>query len=267
MTASASGLARACHPGPAAAVTVLATAFGVSAGLSAPRLVLVSSAVLSGQLSIGWSNDLVDAARDRAVGRRDKPLATGELAESATRTACALAIGATVVLSLLCGLAAGLIHLGCVAAGWAYNLGVKGTVFSWLPFAVAFGGLPIFVELAEPGGTPPPPWIPVAAALLGVGAHLVNVLPDLADDEATGVRGLPHRLGHRRTSLLAVVVLVTATVVLALGTSAVSSAILLAALVSVAALAAVALLARGRAPFQAAIGIALVNVLLLVVSR
>ena len=39
------------------------------------RVALVTAAVLCGQLSIGWSNDLVDLARDRAVGRRDKPLA------------------------------------------------------------------------------------------------------------------------------------------------------------------------------------------------
>ena len=34
-----------------------------------------------------------------------------------------------------------------------------------------------------------------AAAALGSAAHFVNVLPDLADDAATGVHGLPHRLG------------------------------------------------------------------------
>ena len=266
-TGQAAGLARACHPGPAVAVTVLATAFGISTGLTASRLALLAAAVLAGQLSIGWSNDVVDAARDRAVGRRDKPLATGELTESTARVACALALAGTVVLSLLCGLEAGLIHLGCVAAGWAYNLGVKGTVVSWLPYAVAFGGLPVFVALAEPGAGPPPWWIPVAGALLGVGAHLVNVLPDLAEDEATGVRGIAHRLGPRPTSLLAVVALVAATVVLAFGTSTVSTVVLVAVLATVVVLAAVALLAGGRAPFRAAIGIALVDVLMLVVAR
>lgn len=267
MTGQAAGLARACHPGPVVAVTVLATAFAVSAGLDVSRTVLVASAVLAGQLSIGWSNDLLDATRDRTVGRRDKPLATGELARTTARMACAGALAGTVMLSLLCGLEAGAIHLGCVAAGWAYNLGVKGTAFSWLPYAVAFGGLPVFVVLAEPGAGPPPWWIPAAGALLGVGAHLVNVLPDLADDEATGVRGLAHRLGPRPTSVLAVVALVGATVVLAFGTSSVSTPVLAVALATVIVLAAVALLAGGRTPFQAAIGIALVDVLMLVVAR
>lgn len=259
-------LARACHPGPALAVTVLATAFAVSADLTWGRVVLVAAAVLAGQLSIGWSNDLVDARRDRTVGRRDKPLATGELSPATVRLACALAVAATVVLSLACGLVAGLVHLGCVAAGWAYNLGVKGTALSWLPYAVAFGGLPVFVVLSAPGAGPPPWWIPLAAALLGVGAHLVNVLPDLVDDEATGVRGLAHRLGPRRATLLAVASLAAATGALVAGASTVPGVVLGLALAAVAVLAGVALLAGGRVPFRAAVGIAMVDVLLLVVA-
>ena len=65
----------AAHPGPALAVTVLAALLGTALDLTPDRVVLVTAAVFCGQLSIGWSNDLVDLARDRAVGRRDKPLA------------------------------------------------------------------------------------------------------------------------------------------------------------------------------------------------
>lgn len=267
LRAEAAGLARACHPGPAIAVTVVLTAYGVSAGLSPVRVVLIAATLLAGQLSIGWSNDLIDAARDRSVGRTDKPLATGELSTTTTRLACVLAVLATVVLSLRCGLVAGLLHLGCVAAGWAYNLGLKATLFSWLPYAIAFGGYPIVVTLAEPGAGPPPWFVPAAGALLGVGAHLVNVLPDLADDEATGVRGLPHRLGYRRASLLAVANLAAATVLLVFGVAnAVPGAVLAVVLATVAVLVGLTLVAGGRMPFRAAIGIALVDVLLLVLA-
>ncbi|HYF72733.1 MAG TPA: hypothetical protein VD864_07915, partial [Nocardioides sp.] len=64
-----SGLVRAAHAGPASAVVVLATLLAVAGGLPPARVLLVASAVLAGQLSVGWSNDLVDEARDRAVGR------------------------------------------------------------------------------------------------------------------------------------------------------------------------------------------------------
>jgi 4-hydroxybenzoate polyprenyltransferase len=43
-----------------------------------------------------------------------------------------------------------------------------------------------------------------AAGLLGVAAHFANVLPDLPDDLLAGVRGLPQRLGARRSMLAAV---------------------------------------------------------------
>ena len=103
--------------------------------------------------------------------------------------ACAVAVGLCVVLSLACGWAAGLVHLGCTAAGWAYNLGLKATVWSWAPYAAAFGGLPVFVWLAGDDPGLPPWWLPLAAACLGVGAHLLNVLPDIDDDRPRGCAG------------------------------------------------------------------------------
>jgi 4-hydroxybenzoate polyprenyltransferase len=259
-------LLRAAHIGPTLAVTILAAALSVAAGTSAGRTILIAAAVLAGQLTIGWSNDLIDRSRDRSVGRADKPLATGELAVRTVTIACAAAVVAVVVLSLLCGIVAGLVHLGCVAAGWAYNLGLKRTVWSWAPYALAFGGLTVFVSLAAGGGLPEL-WIPAMAAMLGVGAHLVNTLPDLADDEATGVRGLPHRLGAGRTRVLAVIVLAAASCVVAVASRELPLYLRAGALLVVAALAVVALRTRGRTPFRAAIAIALVDAVLLVAAR
>jgi 4-hydroxybenzoate polyprenyltransferase len=113
----------------------------------------------------------------------------------------------------------------------------------------------------------PPLWQPAVGAMLGVGAHLVNALPDLADDEATGVRGLPHHLGARLTRLLSVVVLVAASVVVVWASDQVRLPIRIAVLLLVAALAAIALLTRGRTPFRAAIAIAVVDALLLVLAQ
>ncbi len=263
---AAAALLRAAHPGPTVAVTALAGLYGASLGVPLRDLALPVAAVLTGQLSIGWCNDLVDAERDRAVGRRDKPLATGALATSVVRAWCAAALLATTVLSLACGLVAGLVHLLLVAAGWAYDLGLKATAVSWVPYAVAFGALPVFVALAGTG-EPPPPAVPVAGALLGIGAHLLNVLPDLADDEATGVRGIGHRLGHRRAAAVAVASLGAATLVLVLGGAAgVATGWRVVAVLLVGLLAVVALRGRGRVPFRAAIGIAAVDVLLLAVG-
>ncbi|WP_028645109.1 UbiA family prenyltransferase [Nocardioides sp. URHA0020] len=262
---TARGLTSAAHPGPVLAVTVLAALLALSGGLGAADIALVTGAVLSGQLTVGWSNDLVDASRDASVGRSDKPIASGDVTASTVRLCCAVALVATVLLSLACGWYAGLVHLVLVASAWAYNLGLKSTWWSWAPYAVSFGGLPVFIYLAGDPATLPPLWLAVAAALLGVGAHLVNVLPDLADDEATGVRGLPHRLGAARTQGAAVVVLVAASLVVA-GSATIPWTVLGPVLLLVGVLVAITLRGTGRTPFRAAIGIALVDVVMLVWS-
>ena len=113
----------------------------------------------------------------------------------------------------------------------------------------------------------PPLWLPVAGALLGVGAHFVNVLPDLADDAATGIRGLPHRLGARRSQAVSAIVLVVAAVVIVVGAPVDSRSVAALALLVTAGLAVVALVASGRAPFRAAIAMALVDVAMLVWAR
>lgn len=256
------GLARAAHAGPSLAVVVLATLLAVAAALPPARVALVAAAVLAGQLSVGWSNDLLDEARDRAVERRDKPLAAGQVTRRHVRAALGCAVVAVVPLSMACGWWAGPVHLACVASAWAYNLGIKATAWSWAPYAFSFAGLVVFVWLAA---VPPhwPSWrLPAAGALLGVGAHLLNVLPDLDHDAATGVHGLPHRLGARRIRPAAALVLTLGTATLTIGAPA-GPAVAAPALGTTVLLAVAVLRGRGRTPFVAAVLIALANVALL----
>jgi 4-hydroxybenzoate polyprenyltransferase len=193
------------------AVTIFVGVLAEVAGASAGRCVLVATAVLAGQLSIGWSNDRIDARRDASVGRTDKPLATGAVPQRLTDSAIAASVVAAIVLSLLLGWRAGLLHLAAVGCGWAYNLGLKAMVISWLPYALAFGALPAIATLALPDPRVAGWWALTAGACLGVAAHLANVLPDIDDDLRTGVRGLPQRLGARSSLLLAASLLVLAT--------------------------------------------------------
>jgi len=260
------GLLAACHPGPTAAVTVLTALLAVSGGTGPATGVLVVLAVLAGQLSIGWSNDALDAERDRRSGRTDKPVATGAVPAAVLRPAIAAALVLCVVLSLASGLLAGGVHLVGVAMGWAHNLGVKRTVLSPLPYAVAFASLPAFVGLAGPDGLPPG-WVLGCGAVLGVAAHLLNALPDLADDVATGVVGLPQRLGEKGVRVLAPALLLlgTALAVVRPGTGAPVPGWGWGALLVGAVLAGVAAARRGRVPFAAAVAVALLCVGLLVV--
>jgi 4-hydroxybenzoate polyprenyltransferase len=210
-------LVLATHAPPTVAVTLVSTLLAVSAGVPAGRVVLLSAAVLAGQASIGWSNDWLDADRDRAVGRTDKPVVQGGVRPELLRSAALGAAAVAVVLSLLLGLVPGLLLLTLVGSGWAYNAGLKRTLASWLGYVVGFGALPAGVVAAAPGTPAAPWWLVLAGAALGGAAHLANVAPDLEDDLATGVRGLPHRLGARLSALLGALLLGGASLALVLG--------------------------------------------------
>lgn len=205
------------HPGPTLVVTALAFALGVATGLEPWRLVLLTAAVFAGQLSVGISNDTLDAARDRAVGRTDKPLARGDVGP---RVAWGAALG---LLALALGLSAPLgwrmlaAHALTLGSAWAYNAGLKSTVWSIAPFLVSFGVFPSLATLAAPDPAFAAGWAWIAGAALGAAVHLTNVLPDLDDDARTGVRGLPHRLGPRASAVIAAVAVVAGAVAVLLG--------------------------------------------------
>ena len=216
MTSRVRLLLASSHPGPTVTVTVLATVLAAASGHAPGIVVLVALAVLAGQLSIGLANDWIDADRDRAVGRTDKPVALGRISVGEVRAAALGTAAVAVVLSLLLGPVAAVAHLVLVAAGWAYDAGLKRTAFSVVPFLVAFGLLPV-VSVAAGGGQLPAWWAVATGAVFGVAIHCTNVLPDLVDDAATGVRGFPHRLGLRLSGVVAFGSLMLGAVLVLLG--------------------------------------------------
>jgi len=207
-----------CHPIPSLAVTALAAGLTALAGLPPGRAALAISAVFTGQLAIGWSNDAVDAERDRVVNRADKPVASGAVTARVAGIAAVVALGATLGLAVALGWSGGLAALVVALCGGLYNIGLKATAWSWLPYAVAFGTLPAVATLSASPPRWPAAWALIAGALLGVAAHLANVLPDLGQDAATGVRGFPHRLGARTTALGGAAILTVASTVILFGT-------------------------------------------------
>ncbi|MEU6879463.1 UbiA family prenyltransferase [Streptomyces sp. NPDC046712] len=265
------GLLKASHPVPTVAVTVLTALLAAAVGLGSAAGAKAVAAVAAGQLSIGWCNDRLDLRRDRDAGRRDKPLAVGAARPGAVATAAFVALLVCVLLSLACGVVAGAVHIGCVAAAWSYNLWLKRTVASWLPYAIAFGLLPAFLTLTLPGSPWPPLWLTVAAALLGTSAHWANVLPDIEEDIAGGVLGLPQRMGRRGSVAMAALLALASCVVVTVGqTGPVTpgGGILIGVTLALCllAMAAPPALVRGRLPFLAILAMAGVDAVLLVLA-
>jgi 4-hydroxybenzoate polyprenyltransferase len=263
-------LITAGHPGPSLVITVLATLLAAQAALRGTGPVLVAPAMLAGQLSVGWSNDAFDAARDAAAGRTDKPVATGALSARAAWGAAGVSLAAAVAMSLAISIVTLLILLLVIGAAWAYNAGLKSTLASGPMYILGFGPLPAYATSTLPGH-PWPAWpVTAAAALVGLGAHFANVLPDLAGDRATGVRGLPQQLAGRfgpgAVRVAALTLLLLASVLLLVAARPARRWVAVAALGAAAVLGVVGARGSGRVPFLAALGIAGIDVALFAVG-
>jgi 4-hydroxybenzoate polyprenyltransferase len=263
-------LALSCHPIPTAGVTLISAGLAALAGLGLGTGLIFVAAVLTGQLSIGWSNDWIDAARDRAAGRTDKPAADGAVPIRTVTVAAVAALLVSIVLSFLLGVPSALAALTLVAAGWAYNLGLKATRASWVPYALGFGALPAAATLALPGHPWPAWWAMAAGAVLGIAAHAANVLPDLKADKDTGVDGFFHHLGPRTTAIAGPILLVIASILVLLAAGQVT-AWKWAVLAVIAGLATVGIVTGLRHPgsrvlFAATIALAGIDILLFAAS-
>jgi 4-hydroxybenzoate polyprenyltransferase len=124
-------------------------------------------------------------------------------------TSIVVALALTTPLGLLATAA----HAVFILSGLAYNLWLKGSLLSVVPYMVGFGVLPLYVTLSSAPPLWAAPWTLVAGASLGIAAHLANAIPDLEDDSHVGVRGLPQRLGYRASGLATYLVLAVASVV------------------------------------------------------
>ena len=263
-------LALSSHPGPGAAVSVVAVVLGTGLGLEPWRLVLLGLAFLANQTSVGLSNDWIDADRDRAVGRTDKPVALGLVSNTMVRNTAVVSALLAIALTFPLGLWAALVHAVFIASAWLYNAGLKSTVLSVVPYIVSFGLLPMIVSLSRSEPAIAAPWALGLGALLGVAAHVANVLPDLDDDHKTGVSGLPHRLGRIGAGALICLALAGGAALAFFGPEGEKTWLQWAGLAITLVLAvAIALLLRRpptRLLFQLIIAAALVNVVLLAFS-
>ena len=258
------GLARACHAGPTFVVTTAITAVAASLGRTGVGLVAVALAVLLGQLSVGWSNDVVDAGVDTAAQRTEKPIVAGLVTVRLVRISAYVAAGLCVPASYLAaGRIGGTAHVVAVASAWIYNLWLKKTLFSVLPYVVSFGLVAPFLTYGLSPPTPPASWFVVTLASLGLAAGMANGIPDIDGDLGVNAGGFVARIGARTSALLAAVGVMLASVllVLHLQLARVASIGFLAPLAAITIGA--ALVAGGRRLFSVVLVVALVDTALL----
>ena len=112
-----------------------------------------------------------------AAGRLDKPAATGEVPPRLLAVAAVAALVGAPGRPWLCGLLPAGAHALTVLGGWTYDLWLKPTPASFVPYAVAFGALPAVVTLSPRRRTARGRG-DGRAALLGLAAHFTNTVGD-----------------------------------------------------------------------------------------
>jgi 4-hydroxybenzoate polyprenyltransferase len=185
------------HPGPSLLVTIVLVAIAGLAGRGVPdgvRILQLVGAMLPVQLCIGVVNDVVDLPAD-AVAKPHKPLVRGVVSRAnaafigVVLGAIGLGAAATINLPTL-GLDA--LALG---AGLSYDLGLRRTPLSWVPWWGGMAVLPL-EGYASVGSIPSRLLVLIPlAGLIALGLHFANALPDIDGDRVAGRRSLPVLVG------------------------------------------------------------------------
>jgi 4-hydroxybenzoate polyprenyltransferase len=195
-------LLKASHFGPTV-VVVSITYVLARIQFSASDSLFIAFAILLGQFVVGWSNDLIDFPMDKAAMRVKKPLVAGTISESTLRASIVIALIGALIVSIISplGVSGSAIHfLGLLSAA-AYNLKLKSTLFSVVPFMFSFGALPWAIYAAA--GESPPSWMVLAFVLISSAFHFLNVIKDMDTDISQNVMGLPQVLGRKKSTIMA----------------------------------------------------------------
>jgi 4-hydroxybenzoate polyprenyltransferase len=196
------GFITATHFGPT--VLVVTISFFLSRlQYSVSDALQIAIAILAGQCVVGWTNDVVDLPLDSPAARSNKPLVAGSVTTKQLRIAISIALLAALLLSLRSplGVIGTLVHALLLLSATAYNLYLKKTVLSVLPYVISFGGLPWAVYLSA--GKNPPLWLVLGFIFISSSFHFLNVVKDLETDVAQGVLGLPQQVGRTASLLIA----------------------------------------------------------------
>jgi 4-hydroxybenzoate polyprenyltransferase len=204
---------RAAHFGPTVIVTTASFLLSLSQ-YSIIDSLRVTIAIFAGQLVVGWSNDFIDAPLDIAAQRTKKPIVSKEINPEQLKKSILVALLAALLLSLFSplGLTGTLIHFLGILSATFYNLKLKSTIISPLPYIVSFGALPWAIYL--PAGNQPPLWLFIDFMLIAVAFHFFNVLKDFQWDINQGVLGLPQRLGRNASLVISISLVISAIFVL-----------------------------------------------------
>lgn len=174
--------------------------------------------VLMTQIATGALNDYVDRERD-AVTQPEKPIPSGDVSPGFALALTTVSLILYIPFAVSFGpIAFAVLTLGLIG-GLSYDLWLKPTVLSPLPYIVGFLSLGTWAAIVTDTFQARIILIYPIAALLLVAAHISQSLPDVESDRRHGQHGIAVALGPVR-SLAALAILTTAASVAALALAA-----------------------------------------------
>lgn len=196
------GALRASHFGPTLLVTTISLILSIYCGFGW-KSILVALSIFTGQLIVGWTNDLYDFEDDLKHNRLNKPLVKGQITKKQLTKLIIVIFPIAVFLSIFgpLGHTGGSIAILGILVALSYNFYFKFNLLSPLPYVICFGALPLAVFVGAEKAINI--YGILTGALFGFGAHFLNVLKDLDEDRSSGIKGLPQLIGSKKSKVLA----------------------------------------------------------------
>ena len=184
MTSKLKALLITAHIKPALTVSVILSIVSFIYGYKSTEIFWVFLAILSGQFSIGLSNNYFDLKNDKKSGRTDKYILNGVLSKNFVIGLAVILLIISTIASLLISLPAGLVHVAALIIGWAFGL------------------IPIFAALLNDIDVQ---WLVVLAFInLGGAVHIADALSDYNYDNNSGIKGFVNTQSIRSNKQLLV---------------------------------------------------------------
>jgi 4-hydroxybenzoate polyprenyltransferase len=194
------------HPRAVIVFTSIVLGVGVIVERGLPPLRSTFALVLAMafiQIAIGVFNDYYDRDLDaRAKPYRALPagLVSFRLAYWAAWTALAIGLGTAAIL----GLSSMLVLALGAGMGFLYSARLKRSALSWLPYAIAYPIVPLWVWVSLGKFRPEMLLVYPVAIAFSLGVHLCNQLRDYDDDTEQGMKGLAQFLGKETASRICI---------------------------------------------------------------
>ncbi len=201
-----------CHPFPLVMIALLTYLFSISAAKGFPpfpKITVIIAAICCSQISINSLNDFFDRELDHRF-KPNKPISSGRLSPKEVVVLAIVSFFTMCILAIKFGPISLLLGIIGTGAGFLYDVKLKRTILSWLPFMIAYPLLVFWTRMALGEFEWKLLWAYPIIGLLSIGIHITNTLPDLESDISFHLRGLVHILGKNKSVILGAVCYIAA---------------------------------------------------------